>query len=54
VPAFTSDVIDRSSQIYAVKAADITCDGRTDLVAASWTADGSTAQLDVDHRRHRR
>jgi fibronectin type 3 domain-containing protein len=47
VPTFTSDVIDRSSQVYAVKAADITCDGRTDLVAASWTADGSTPQLDV-------
>jgi len=47
VPTFTSDVIDRSSQIYAVKAADITCDGRTDLVAASYTADGSTPQLDV-------
>jgi fibronectin type 3 domain-containing protein len=47
LPTFTSDVIDTSSQVYAVKATDITCDGRTDLVAASWTADVSTPQLDV-------
>jgi fibronectin type 3 domain-containing protein len=47
VPTFSSDVIDRSSQVYAVKAADITCDRRTDLVAASWSADGSTPRLDV-------
>jgi FG-GAP-like repeat len=47
LPTFTSDVIDTSSQVYAVKAADLTCDGRTDLVAASWTADVSTPQLDV-------
>jgi len=47
LPTFTSDVIDRSSQVYAVKAADITCDSRTDLVAASYTADGLTPRLDV-------
>jgi hypothetical protein len=47
IPTFTSDVVDPSSQVYAVAAADVTCDGRTDLVAASYTSDGSTAQLDV-------
>jgi Bacterial Ig-like domain (group 3)/FG-GAP-like repeat len=47
LPAFTSEVVDPSSQIYDVEAADVTCDGSTDLVAASWTSDASIPQLDI-------
>lgn len=42
VPGFTGEVVDPSTDGYAVAAADVTCDGRTDLLTGYSAALGGT------------
>lgn len=47
LPAFAGEMVISSSEVYAVAAADVTCDGRLDLITASAAGDGSGSRLDV-------